>query len=74
MRCQTIWVALPQEWGSEVLLLVVLLKILTIVDANSVLVDLKCILMDYACKISKGKETKSKVRGASTQLVGIASI
>lgn len=49
---------MPQEWGSEVLLLVVLLKILTIVDANSVLVVLKCILVEYACIISKGKETK----------------
>jgi hypothetical protein len=49
------------------LLVVFLLNTLTIVDVD-------CVLVDYACKVSNGKETESKVRSASTQLDGITSI
>jgi hypothetical protein len=48
-------------------LVVFSLKTLTIVDVD-------CVLVDYACKVRKGKETESKVRSASTQLDGITSI
>jgi hypothetical protein len=60
--------SLALEQGSEVMFLVVFsLKTLTIVDVD-------CVLVDYACKVRKGKETESKVRSASTQVDCITSI
>jgi hypothetical protein len=54
--------------GSEALLLVVfLLKMLTIVDVN-------CVLVDSAYKISEGKQAESRISRTKTPVDGMPSI